>query len=142
MACCILIGSGYTAEQAMQLVVEADRPIPPLGTPGGASDVLSRKARRVIELQEYRQWRNSFRKNVHVIINPASGKDEPILNPINDVFGQYDIPWEGHITHHPGDATRLTMEALEAGADLIASYGGDGTLMEVINGMVGQRKYP
>lgn len=77
-------------------------------------------------------------QNVHVIINPASGKDEPILNPINDVFGQYDIPWEGHITHHPGDATRLTMEALEAGADLIASYGGDGTLMEVINGMVGQ----
>lgn len=77
-------------------------------------------------------------QNVHVIINPASGKDEPILNPINDVFGQHDIPWEAHITHHSGDATRLTREALKAGADLIVSYGGDGTLMEVVNGMVGR----
>ncbi len=24
---------------------------------------------------------------VHVIINPASGRDEPILNVLNDVFG-------------------------------------------------------
>jgi hypothetical protein len=25
-------------------------------------------------------------KNIHVVINPASGKDEPILNTINDVW--------------------------------------------------------
>ena len=25
-------------------------------------------------------------KKIHVVINPASGKDEPILNTINDVF--------------------------------------------------------
>jgi diacylglycerol kinase family enzyme len=76
--------------------------------------------------------------NVHVIINPASGRDEPILNPINDVFGRYDIPWEAHVTHQSGDATRLTVEALEAGADLIVSYGGDGTITEIVNGMVGK----
>jgi diacylglycerol kinase family enzyme len=77
-------------------------------------------------------------QNVHIIINPASGKDEPILNPINELFAGYEIPWEAHITHKPGDATRLTKEALDAGADLIVSYGGDGTLMEVVNGMVGR----
>lgn len=76
-------------------------------------------------------------QNVHVIINPASGSDEPILNPINDIFAQHDIRWDARVTHAPGDATRLTAEALDAGADLIVSYGGDGTLMEVINGLVG-----
>ena len=76
-------------------------------------------------------------QNVHVIINPASGSDEPILNPINDIFAQHDIKWDARVTHAPGDATRLTAEALDAGADLIVSYGGDGTLMEVINGLLG-----
>lgn len=76
--------------------------------------------------------------NVHVIINPASGGDEPILNPINDVFASYDIPWQALVTHAAGDATRLAAEAIGAGADLIVSYGGDGTLTEVINGMVGK----
>lgn len=76
-------------------------------------------------------------QNVHVIINPASGSDEPILNPINDVFAQHGIKWDACVTHAPGDATRLTAGAIEAGADLIVSYGGDGTLMEVINGLVG-----
>lgn len=77
-------------------------------------------------------------QNVHVIINPASGGDEPILNPINDVFGQHGIKWEARVTHEAGDATRLTAEAIDAGADLIACYGGDGTLNEVVNGMVGR----
>ncbi len=78
-------------------------------------------------------------QNVQVIINPASGSDEPILNPINDVFAQHGIKWDARVTHGPGDATRLTTEALDAGADLIVSYGGDGTLMEVINGLVGHK---
>lgn len=77
-------------------------------------------------------------QNVHVIINPASGGDEPILNPINDVFAGHDIPWEAHVTHGPGDATRLTAEAIGAGADLIVSYGGDGTVTEIVNGMLGK----
>lgn len=76
-------------------------------------------------------------QNVQVIINPASGSDEPILNPINDIFAQHDIKWDARVTHAPGDATRLTTEALDAGADLIVSYGGDGTVMEVVNGLVG-----
>ncbi len=73
-----------------------------------------------------------------MIINPASGGDEPILNQTNEIFSQYDLNWDARVTHKPGDATRLTKEALDAGADLIVSYGGDGTLMEVLNGMVGR----
>lgn len=77
-------------------------------------------------------------QNIQLIINPASGGDEPILNQINEVFGQYDLTWDARVTHQPGDATRLTQAALDGGADLIVSYGGDGTLMEVLNGLAGR----
>jgi YegS/Rv2252/BmrU family lipid kinase len=76
-------------------------------------------------------------KKIHIIINPASGKDEPILNVINRVFRQYDIDWELSITRASGDATRFAREAAQAGVDLVASYGGDGTQMEVADGLMG-----
>lgn len=37
-------------------------------------------------------------------------------------------------TEGPGDATRLTREALESGADRVIAVGGDGTVCEVVNG--------
>lgn len=76
-------------------------------------------------------------RNVHIIINPASGHDEPILNVINDVCHKLEVPWSVHVTQAAGDATEMTRAALEDGADLIVCYGGDGTVMEVINGLVG-----
>ncbi len=72
---------------------------------------------------------------VHVIINPAAGVDEPILNPLNQVFSKYDLNWQVSITRKRGDAVRLTQKALADGADLIAGYGGDGTLREIANGL-------
>ncbi len=75
--------------------------------------------------------------NVAVIINPAAGNNEPVLNTINDVFAEYDIKWEAMVTHGPGDATELARQAAQSGCDLIASYGGDGTLMEIVNGLMG-----
>lgn len=76
-------------------------------------------------------------KSAQIIINPASGNDEPMLNIINDVFGQYEIDWDARITHGPGDGTELARKAADAGCDLVVSYGGDGTLMEVVNGLIG-----
>jgi YegS/Rv2252/BmrU family lipid kinase len=78
-----------------------------------------------------------MKKTIHVIINPASGYREPILNTLNTVFRKHGISWEAYITHEVGDATRLTRRAVADGADIIASYGGDGTLMEVANGLIG-----
>ena len=37
-------------------------------------------------------------KKIHVVINPASGKDEPVLNVINDVFHQYEVDWSISVT--------------------------------------------
>lgn len=73
---------------------------------------------------------------VHVIINPASGNDEPILNTLNDVFKQYDIDWDASITHADGDGARHAQEAIAKGCDLIMTYGGDGTVLDVAEGML------
>ena len=43
-------------------------------------------------------------RRVHVIVNPASGKDEPILNVLNDVFHQHEVEWDVSVTHKYGDA--------------------------------------
>ncbi len=41
------------------------------------------------------------------------------------------------LTHQPGDATRAARRAVESGCDLVLGYGGDGTQMEVVNGLMG-----
>lgn len=76
-------------------------------------------------------------QRVHVIINPAAGKDEPILNTLNDVFHTAGVEWDVSITHKFGDATRLASEVAAKGVDLVAGYGGDGTQMEGANGLLG-----
>ena len=42
-------------------------------------------------------------------------------------------------TSAPGDATRMAQEGVASGADLILVLGGDGTINEVVNGMVHSR---
>lgn len=74
---------------------------------------------------------------IYVIINPASGGDEPILNTLNDVFSTYDIQWDVGLTHKYGDAKKLARQAAESGNyDLVVGYGGDGTQHEIINGLM------
>lgn len=76
-------------------------------------------------------------KRIHVVINPASGQNQPILNVLNDVFHPAGVDWDVSITHKGGDATRQAREAAASGVDLVAAYGGDGTQMEVANGLLG-----
>ena len=76
-------------------------------------------------------------QKIHVIINPVSGKDQPILNVINDIFYQKGIQWDISITKKYGDAAKFARQAAEAGCDLVAGYGGDGTQHEVANGLMG-----
>lgn len=76
-------------------------------------------------------------RKIHVVINPASGQDEPILNVLNDVFTPAGVDWDISLTSKFGDATRFAAEAAASGVDLVAAYGGDGTQMEVANGLLG-----
>lgn len=76
-------------------------------------------------------------KKIQVIVNPAAGNDEPILNTLNSVFHECETEWDVSITHKAGDARRLAQQAAKDGADIVAAYGGDGTVAEVASGLVG-----
>jgi diacylglycerol kinase (ATP) len=73
-------------------------------------------------------------KHIHFIINPASGKEEPILSYINQVFDNSDINWDVTVTKRgisAGDIART----LIGKTDLIAVYGGDGCVTEVASAL-------
>lgn len=76
-------------------------------------------------------------RKVHVIINPASGQPKPVLHTINNVFRSTGTDWDLSITKESGDAERFARQAAASGADVVASYGGDGTVMEVARGLLG-----
>jgi diacylglycerol kinase (ATP) len=76
-------------------------------------------------------------KNIHVIINPAAGKGENILNIINASLKEAGIKWEALVTHEKGDAIRFAKDAVKEKVDAVAVYGGDGTLMEAVSGLMG-----
>ena len=76
-------------------------------------------------------------RKIQVIINPAAGQHEPILNTLNDVFYAAGVDWDISITMQQGDGFRFAQEAVAAGVDVVAAYGGDGTQMEVAEGLQG-----
>jgi diacylglycerol kinase (ATP) len=75
-------------------------------------------------------------RRVHVIINPASGGDEPVLNVLNDTFRRYEVDWAVSVTHKYGDAATQARQAIDDGVDLVAGYGGDGTQHEIANAVM------
>jgi YegS/Rv2252/BmrU family lipid kinase len=74
---------------------------------------------------------------IHVIVNPAAGRGAPILHILNSVFRPAGIVWDVSVTHGGGDAARFAAQAVKAGVDVVAVYGGDGTVMEVASGLFG-----
>jgi YegS/Rv2252/BmrU family lipid kinase len=70
-----------------------------------------------------------------LIVNPQSqgGRLGKRWVELADTIGRA-FPFDEAITKAPGDATRLTREALRAGAERVVALGGDGTINEVVNG--------
>ena len=78
-------------------------------------------------------------KRVAAIFNPHSGgggyrRDVPLIFSALRGLG-YTV--EELQTTEPDDASRLAREAVDAGFDLVAALGGDGTVNETINGLAG-----
>ncbi|RQH00300.1 diacylglycerol/lipid kinase family protein [Natrarchaeobius oligotrophus] len=67
-----------------------------------------------------------------LILNPVSG-DGTRVDDVVELAGDHDF--EIRRTRRVGDATRLAREAA-SDADLVAAAGGDGTVNEVVNGVV------
>lgn len=79
-------------------------------------------------------------KRIHVIINPASGKGQPMLKYLADLCKQYEVEWDISLTCKYGDATQQAKEALVRGVDLVVGHGGDGTQHEIANAVLGTGK--
>jgi len=68
-------------------------------------------------------------KKVQFIINPAAGKETPITDIINDVFAGSGIPFSIAVSQAADDIFTLVSRHRQE-AQLLAVYGGDGTVME------------
>jgi YegS/Rv2252/BmrU family lipid kinase len=78
-----------------------------------------------------------MRERAALILNPASGRARGKTR-VRETL--YRLAREGavvslHLTEQPGDARRLAAD-LASGADVLVSVGGDGTLNEVVNGVL------
>jgi diacylglycerol kinase (ATP) len=71
---------------------------------------------------------------VTIIVNPAAGRSRPALETL---LQSYDAAWEIALTTQPGDAQQMARAAADAGADVVAVWGGDGTVAEAARGLYG-----
>ncbi|NJK82180.1 MAG: diacylglycerol kinase family lipid kinase [Chloroflexaceae bacterium] len=73
-----------------------------------------------------------------IILNPKAGRgragrQQPL---IERTLRALQLPFDLERTNGPGDATRLAQQAVEAGYQQVVLIGGDGTLNEVVTGML------
>jgi len=81
-------------------------------------------------------------KRATIIFNPMSGRPARRAHDVRRMMELLDksgVEARAHPTAGPDDATRLAREAVAAGTEVIVSYGGDGTINEVIQGMAGSQ---
>ncbi|HEX7842433.1 MAG TPA: diacylglycerol kinase family protein [Kofleriaceae bacterium] len=78
-----------------------------------------------------------------LVVNPRSqgGRLGKRWKDVADTIGRA-FPFDEAITEAPGDATRLTREALRGGAERVVAMGGDGTINEVVNGFFDDQGKP
>jgi diacylglycerol kinase family enzyme len=72
-----------------------------------------------------------------LIVNPASGKNEPILELAGKVFHDSGIVLDIHVLaegENPGEVARAAAETHQ----MIAVYGGDGSITEAAAGLIGR----
>lgn len=75
---------------------------------------------------------------IRVVINPAAGRQLPILALLNEAFGQRDIDWDVTLTK-PGKEQDAVDRALADEPDLLIVYGGDGTVAKVTAALLARK---
>jgi len=74
-------------------------------------------------------------KKIAFILNGKNKKKEKIIKELNTVFkGDYQLAFPA--SEYPGHATTLAAKAADEGYSYIISIGGDGSLNEVVNGIM------
>jgi len=74
-----------------------------------------------------------------LIINPRAGQNFAKLNDLLAVFWAAGWKTDIAIKVYGGHAMKLATRAAEEGYDLVIAYGGDGTLSQVMNGVMNAR---
>ncbi len=79
------------------------------------------------------------RRRMLVIVNPYASTMAPRLRNlvVSALAGRYEV--EAVDTQSPNHATDLVREAAHEGYDVVVSFGGDGTVNEVANGLAGSQ---
>lgn len=73
-----------------------------------------------------------------IIVNPYSGKGATgkRLPEIQQALREFGLDYNISLTERPWHATELTREAIRDGFDVVVAVGGDGTVNEVVNGIL------
>jgi diacylglycerol kinase (ATP) len=79
------------------------------------------------------------RAGVAVIVNPAAGRGQAGRQgrAIRALLGAAADGWTWYFTQGRGDAERMAREAATGGASMVVAVGGDGTVHETANGILG-----
>ena len=82
-----------------------------------------------------------------LIYNPIANqrKAEIILPKVKQLFEEFKYDYDLMLTEYPGHALEIAKQEAESGRVIIIAAGGDGTMNEVINGLMraelkGQKK--
>lgn len=74
-----------------------------------------------------------------LITNPVAARTDPrVIREVCAVLERRGLRVEVAGTSRPGDASELARRGVAEGVEIIAVYGGDGTTMTAVRGMVGQ----
>lgn len=78
-------------------------------------------------------------RKVLIIINPAAGKGQSknYIATIKARFESADIDYQIKISNRVGNVTELALNGVKEGFNEIVAVGGDGTVIEALNGIVG-----
>src|SRR5437762_1054957 len=75
---------------------------------------------------------------VMLVCNPVSGSGNgpQRLAAVRQALDSANISYAAELTARRGDATRLARHAIGAGCGAVVAIGGDGTFLEVVNGIM------
>jgi YegS/Rv2252/BmrU family lipid kinase len=110
-------------------------------SPLASAQLATSRRTSASHLQSSAAMTTTNRRTVHLIANPNAGRGGERrarhLARFRELLKQRGVETELALTRAPDDATRLAREAIEAGAREIVVSGGDGTINEALQAIVG-----